>query len=349
MHPITMLTRLRPEFSGKGQGIGGTKLSFEFLLYNPHPAAFAILKPDLDRLVDPTLGQSYFQENMTYIPLLSINTGTAAVEWLVKNPRYIDDMYFSQNLHQAVLAYYATYPHHINWRAMSANPSAEAVVLMREYRNYVCWRSLSLNNHPDAVEFLMETPENIQWDMFSGNESAKAVAILRENRDRIRWPALSINCHPDAVALLLETPENIVYRWFLENSAPEALLWNRAHLHLIRPGDYLHIIDNKNPDAVVWLSEILTDPSQLGIFWKHPSIAAFDFIRKNKIPCQNDYDVRYGVPSCTSKNPDIFEDVYDYASIRANMDLIREDLARACAHPTRLIRHLEAGGDPDDF
>ena len=55
------------------------------------------------------------------------------------------------------------------------------------------------------------------------------------------------------------------------------------------------------------------------------------------------------IPRSVYGNPHIFIEVYDYAAIRAHMDLIREDLAKAAGHPARLMRHLEAGGRIDDF
>jgi len=45
----------------------------------------------------------------------------------------------------------------------------------------------------------------------------------------------------------------------------------------------------------------------------------------------------------------IFEEVYDYAAMRAAADVHREALARAALHPRRLARHLALGGEPEDF
>ncbi len=39
----------------------------------------------------------------------------------------------------------------------------------------------------------------------------------------------------------------------------------------------------------------------------------------------------------------------DYESLKNKMDVIREDLMKECMHPKRLERHLEMGGDGDDF
>ena len=49
------------------------------------------------------------------------------------------------------------------------------------------------------------------------------------------------------------------------------------------------------------------------------------------------------------QNPAIFKEVYDYPAIRARMDLLREDFAKAYGHPHRLESWLAAGGDPNDF
>jgi hypothetical protein len=49
------------------------------------------------------------------------------------------------------------------------------------------------------------------------------------------------------------------------------------------------------------------------------------------------------------RNPGIFREMYDYAVIRARMDLLREDFAKLVGHPRRLAIHLAAGGDPEDF
>jgi hypothetical protein len=48
-------------------------------------------------------------------------------------------------------------------------------------------------------------------------------------------------------------------------------------------------------------------------------------------------------------HPDIFEKKINYKFIEQRMNIIREELMAASMHPNRLVRHLELGGEIDDF
>ena len=63
-------------------------------------------------------------------------------------------------------------------------------------------------------------------------------------------------------------------------------------------------------------------------------------------PDEDKRDIRSRI---VSGNPHIFEAAYDYAAIRGNMDLVREEPCKAALHPRRLARWMEMGGDLDEF
>jgi hypothetical protein len=177
------------------------------------------------------------------------------------------------------------------------------------------WNVLSENPHPEAIKLLRENPDKInQWGL-SRNPCADAVAILREDLHGIAWHILSANPCPDAVALLRENFDKVHWVKLSKNPCPDAVALLRENPDKI---DWKELATNWCPGAVSLFSD--TTVAEQNISWEK-----------------------------LSGNPGIFEEVYDYDAMRAVMDIHRESLAKVAFHPRRLARHLEFGGDPDDF
>ena len=126
--------------------------------------------------------------------------------------------------------------------------------------------------------------------------------------------SLSFNPCPAAVEMLVANPDKINWAHLSENSCPAAVALLVA-----------------NPDRIVW--EYLsanTCPAAVELLALRPAGRSINMV-------------------ALSRNPAIFEEVYDYPAMRAAMDPHREALAVAAGHPRRLARHLELGGEADDF
>ena len=295
-----------------------------------------------------------------YFDYLAVNPCPELVAWMLEDPKHrlaIDNA--GLNPHPDMIAFLEKKPDFIYGRDLSFNKSSAAIALLRKFPEEICWWSLSKNPHPDAVALLLENRDNIDWTEFSQNPHPDAVALLLENRDKIHWQNFSGNSHPDAVALLLAHPEKIDKRAISRNNNGAAVEWLKENLvwgegidtldNLLERLDFMEVCNNTNPDALALLSRI---PDSHRIDWisvgYNCTLAALDIFWKLG------YKKREGRPrgnigASVSGNPYIFEEVYDYAAIRARMDFIREDLAKAAFHPRRLAAHLASGGDPDDF
>ena len=175
------------------------------------------------------------------------------------------------------------------------------------------WEYFNQNTCPLAVEYLAAHPDKIIWKILSKNYSREAVALLAANPHNIHWLEFSANPLPEAVALMKLQPDKINWAEFSANPLPEAVAFMKLHPDKI---DFGRLSANTNPDAFAMLEH-----------------APVDKINLDKL----------------FENPAIFEQTYKYSEIRENMDIHREELARVAGHPRRLARHLDAGGDPDDF
>ena len=130
--------------------------------------------------------------------------------------------------------------------------------------------------------------------------------------DKIDWRGLSGNTCPVAVALLAANLDKIYWVNLSCNTCPAAAALLAANLDKI---DWRFLSTNSCPAAMALLE---ANPDKVN--W-----------------------------ACLSQNPAIFEEVYDYAAMRAAADVHREALARAALHPRRLARHLALGGAHQDF
>ena len=357
--------QLRPEFSD--HGLYEKVLNLYYLCSNPHPRAFEILRPYLDLCVEriesgkALLGNRY--EEVIDWRAISENPCSEMVAWLLNHPKhYINFHYFSKNTNSAAVAFLEKTPQDIQWSHMSGNKSAAAVALLRKHFDSISWYDISENNHPDAVALLLETPDRIKWRQFSANNHPSAVALLLTRPEEIDFDALSANNNAAAVAFLMATPEKVNPYFMALNSNPAAVAWMTA---FVSAGEIDHVIYdtlefNENPDALALLAKNTYPSTSNHCIGENHTLAALDIMWKlgellydtKSMAWDATREVSYAVrmiPRSVYGNPHIFKEVYNYAAIRAHMDLIREDLAKAAGHPRRLMRHLEVGGEIDDF
>ena len=81
------------------------------------------------------------------------------------------------------------------------------------HRSKIDWRELSAN--PSAMEILKENPDNIVRYALSSNPGA--IEYLKENPSKIDWYELCKNPNPEAIELLENKPDEIDWFHIWEN------------------------------------------------------------------------------------------------------------------------------------
>ena len=106
------------------------------------------------------------------------------------------------------------YEDEVYWRYASSNTNPNILsVLYRRHRSKIDWRDLSAN--PSAMEILKENPSNIVWYVLSSNPSA--IEYLKENPSESDWRELCKNPNPKAIELLENKPDEIDWFHIWEN------------------------------------------------------------------------------------------------------------------------------------
>jgi hypothetical protein len=224
--------------------------------------------------------------------------------------------------------YLRTTPQSSMLNNMLHNSCPEAVEIILANVDYMYWPAASGNSDPRITELFIERARACNgvfidtygylqhdsvWEYFNENTCPLAIEYLATYPNKIVWKILSKNYSREAVALLAINLNNIRWEEFSTNPLPEAVALMKLHPEKIH---WAELSKNTNPDAVAMLEHIPIHKIDL------PSLF---------------------------ENPAIFEQTYNYAAIRANMDIHREELSKVAGHPRRLVRYLEAGCDPDDF
>jgi hypothetical protein len=148
------------------------------------------------------------------------NRNEAAIDFLVKNPRYIypDEL----SLNRAAVPYLKLNPHLINWRNLSQLDTA--VNFLLENRSRIDWQTFSRNPSPRAVEYLRQHPHLIDWKFLSENPADGALSLLERNKERIDWNWLARNQSRRAVEILEAHRDKINWSFISENRFAIALL-----------------------------------------------------------------------------------------------------------------------------
>ena len=294
------------------------KLNLPRLARNPHPGALELLdkllkeRPNTpsDTVIDEVCGQ------------LALNSNPNAIVMLIRIFNLRDALYPS-------------------W-----------ITQLRT--DQVCiWRSLSSHHDPLAMAILSRRPDKIMWWELSTNTSSAAAALLRKYPDRILWTSLARNTGKCAIALIANHLDRVNWDHLAHNTAPEAVALMAAHLDRV---SWYNLLCNTAPEAVALLAANL-DRLRINALDSHTEALILNHSSAvNSIIANNIYRImmnsEFGETKTTeilSANPNIFIEKYDYAAMRAAMDVHREELAKAAFHPKRLARHLAAGGDPDEF
>jgi hypothetical protein len=278
--------------------------------------------------------------------LLSANPHPRAIALLEKNLDKVVWKNASANLGAATLL--AAHLDKVCWSKMSTNAGAIEILLSNIHR--ISWHEFSRNTHPSAISLISPPnpmaeatpkprrklyravrkipPTRIVWSDMSENPAPEAVALMAANLDKVHWDRLCFNFNSDALDLIAANVlgPDAPYAHLLKNSTDDSRRINKCVLSKYATPKIILAI---RQDQLCWkgLSEN-PHPEAMALLEAHPENIDW---------------------TAFSKNPGIFEAEYDYAAMRAAMDVLREDLVKAAFHPRRLARHLALGGEIEDF
>ncbi len=276
-----------------------------------------------------------------------LSANPSAYTLLTENQSKIDWMFFSKNTNLLAIdeLNYAIYlnKHTVSWSYLSSNSSA--INILKKYPHEICWISLCENTSLEAIQMLKENPENINWYCLSLNPSA--IDILEQNTDKLDWHNISKN--PSAIHLLKKYPENINWECLSENPSEEAIQLLEQNPEKVdwfnmskNPSNYAIDLLLKNPTKIKWFALTLnSNPRTIEIFEKYQDtyFTHSTFVNMFSRP----EDLQPGQSTictivCLLEQPYIFE--YDYAKMKANMDILRKELIMKSIHPSRVCKWI---------
>jgi hypothetical protein len=188
----------------------GKQINYYLLSINPNPIVFKLLK---DEIKDN-------QEVHINWHLLSSKTESAVIDLLSERNKF-ENQISKEEYDRLKL------PYKINWKLLSANPSAFKIlkeeydnnpnsdklvwsalcsnpkaidILTEEYKNYpnsnkLVWSALCSNTNPKIVKLLEKElkifPENIDMNALAGNKTTEVIKFLKNNFDLINYNDLN--------------------------------------------------------------------------------------------------------------------------------------------------------------
>jgi hypothetical protein len=299
-------------------GIASDKLDFSRLARNPHPGALELL----DRVLKErpsTPSDSVIGE---VCEGLSQNSNPNAILILI-------NIFDSRDALYPLWSNQLTTKRVCVWGNLSRHQDPLAMTILSKRPNKIEWHALSKNPSPAAADLLRKYPGNIIWNSLARNTGKCAIALMAAHLDRVDWDHLAHNTAPEAVALMEAHLDRVSWYNLLLNPAPEAAALVEANLDRLRVNSL-----DRHTEAL--------------ILNHSPAVSSIIADNIRRIMVMSDFGETNTI-KILSANPNIFTEKYDYAAMRAAMDVHREELAKAAFHPRRLARHLAAGGKIDDF
>lgn len=243
---------------------------------------------------------------------------------------------------------------------LSSNP--RTIHLLQKYPHQVSFNSLILNPHPEAVDLIINHIDyhshvNIWLGGFLQNETCMELFLQYLNiapaefdtssKEHLKWRIgirnfswyyLSLNPHPLAIKILKLFPENI-HQVVVTNPAEDAYSiikqlvkeYGEVYSEIIR-----NLCKNTNPQVLELLNNYSPDLYDWGRLCENPS--AIPILVKNEN--RNKIKITYLL-----RNPDIF--VYNYANMRENISVFKEELMRRFWCPKNVLQWIE--DEMDEF
>ena len=261
-----------------------------------------------------------------WIKELSSNPSPSAFE-LIKHDLYSNGRSISNNTNPEAIRLLEANPQLIDWQNLSKNPSAVHILQL----NIDKIHRFEFSENTATVHILKSRPGLINWIFLSRNPAA--IELLQANPDKICWGYLSMN--PAAIHLLKANPSKICWMYLSENPAAIGLLEENLDkvcwAGMSKNPSALYLLEKK-PDKICWNSLSLNpNPDSIYLFETY-----YEKYKTNYRGSNIHNDIAYLL-----RNPNIF--VYDYAGMKANMDILRRELMEKVWTPSRVMRWIDAG------
>lgn len=181
-------------------------IDYDYIDSNPHPEAWEHAVANFDRLGG--CGLEY----------LSVTPHT--IDWLCKNPDYINPEYLSMNPNPVVEKLLMDDPERIHWPSLHRNPAPWAIELLRanpdKHHPY-------LAGNPAGFDLLLERAalagksieEFADWTFLSWNSNPRAVDLVITCPKRVNW--MEYTKHPAAIKYLFQWKSKLDWETLWEN------------------------------------------------------------------------------------------------------------------------------------
>lgn len=178
MYPITEPYKLKDWAYEKVKLID--KNCYMSLILNPR--AINMLEYELDATINNKSIDLYLFKKSLNMQYLSLTSSVYILDFLEKNPHYID------------------------WFNLSRNPSSRAILILKRNMDKIKWKNIVMNKNPEVLNIIKENIDKIDdWSYLSMREDA--YEILKENRDKIVWYYFCKNKNPKMIEILEDLNE----------------------------------------------------------------------------------------------------------------------------------------------
>jgi hypothetical protein len=285
------------------------------------------------------------EKKYSFIYYLNLNKSENAINYLIKNPQYIE------------------------WGILSANPYA--VDLLIENQHLIYWPTFCKNKNPKVIDVLLKNPTKIFWSSLSANPVA--IDLLKKNKDKIDYIYLSNNSN--AYELIKEYMEREFICTNTDPTSPEYIVKECNKMRYIPDLCY-----NRNEELIQYLyknyskyinwSNLSTNPAAMDILLQNMDKINYRRMSENTHPKaqelmkKNPWSIDWSIfgkhindyAFILKHNPPLREwfwanpIIFDYKAIsKYYMDKVKEELIENSLHPNRIQRWLEQGVEIDDL
>lgn len=292
-----------------------SKITFDTLSMNTHPAAIVLLEQKLESAWWP-----WISENPQAMQIIKANPSKVIYGALAKNPH--------PEAVEMIKEIFEESPNSVNFTNLSKNKSQRAIDFLMKNPDRACWINLMKNptvtfrdlaNANVTIEDLVYLAANPNMIDIVRQNMNEFLQISDNEQKKMFWFYLSQN--PAAIDILEKNIEKVT--WYSLSKMPEAI-------HLIKKK--IDEVSQKNERK-----ENLCEIRPVSIFGLSKNPAAIDILER--------IAVQYNIKdySNLSSNPAIFE--YDYVGMRESRARLHEELMAAFWSPERVLEMLESEED----
>ena len=163
------------------------------------------------------------------------NNSNAITEYILEKSRngWVS-MLMSSNTNTECIRYLIQNPSKISWGYLSGNNNNLAVQFVLNNPNRIDYKALSGNTNDNAVKYLLNNTDKIDYYMFSANSNNFAVDYLLNNLWKVSPNSFCRNTNDRVVKYLIANPVLIISDVFNVNTNDLAVDYLLANPHMIR-------------------------------------------------------------------------------------------------------------------